>query len=190
MKIQSLLQQYHKLFLDLIVRKNIQIPPGHYSCSYTLKLNNTLVTFRFKNPLDSNGYDIVFQNPKKTYKSKNTFLKNNQLYFYDKALNTFLIFQKKQILNAFTLKKAINDSGNQYLILEHPLSETEKERLALGKDVTVTFHVHNSRTHQCIGLAQKNMTADYSFFLGKNTLPVQLHSKLKHNFNQKLSHKD
>lgn len=170
----NLINTHKKDFLKLLEEKNISLQVGYYSKPFTLKLSNKIVTFRFQNLDNNKNYKIVLNNNSSNYKYKNSFIKNNHFFIYDKVLNIWLKFKKELIFKSLQVNKDIPFNNKSYLKMAHALSDTEKEAIALGKDVRVFFNMHCITTHKVKGQIEKNITADYSFFLGKNSLPISL----------------
>lgn len=171
--LNQLVKSHSKEFLKLIEQKNIVLPPGHYSQVYTLKLANEILTFRFKNIVGQDKYLIKLANTKTHYKNKNTIVRSGIVYKYDPILNQWLNFDQQVIYKGFNLNK-IEISNDSYLVIEHALSDTEKQRLSMGKELTVRFGIYSKTTNKNIGYSEHTITADYSYFLGTNSLPIKI----------------
>jgi len=173
-------------FVNLLKEENLKLKEGFYSKVYSLKLANKIVSFRFKNTIGSSDYTIVFSTPKTSFVSKRSFLKNNQFYFYDKLLNQWLSFDMDLVYGHIKDIHTQSIDSKSYLKIDHALSDTEKQALALGKDITVNFGVYNS-SHKRIKSVTKNISADFSHFLGTNTPYIKINTERKKKLNNSIS---
>lgn len=148
--------------IKLNSEKNKNLKVGFYSKSYTVVNNGKTYKYRFhciSNSNNENHYTIIFNGNSKPHKNK--ILENDNILFYDHELQCSL--------------KLVKEIFEQELV-DMNLSPEQKTLLAEGNDITLNVS-HNKATSNHLGnmiSSMKNMTktfsADYGYFMGKNTL--------------------
>lgn len=144
--------------------KNLRL--GFYSEVYHIKINDQNYSYRFHSILDSTNKKIntvIFNGHKKSH---SVFVKNSDIFFYDEEL-----------------KKTMKINKNLFYdeIVNMQLSDEQKEQLAEGKDISVDVNCQLKNPKKILSNStfKKTFVADYSFFLGKNTLLLKNTTKIK-----------
>lgn len=172
----KLLLKKHRLFFNDFIKENkIELKNGHLSKAYTFKLDNQIVTLRFKNV--NSQYIILLKDRSKSFKLRKPFYKDSNYFIFDKKLNTWHRFAKELFFQSLLKNDFKIDMGNNFGKLTHALSDTEKELLAAGKDVTVNINLYSKIDKKPRGFITINATADYSYFLGSNSLVINSDSQ-------------
>lgn len=141
--------------------KNKNLKLGFYSKVYNIKINGENHSYRFHSKMNLKNKKIntvIFNGNVQKHKP---FIKKSEFFFYDLELKKTMKISKD----------LFNDE-----ILNMELSDEQKELLAEGKDVTldVSSSLNKIKTNKQVVVAntsfKKTFVADYSFFLGKNSL--------------------
>lgn len=140
-------------------------------------LDFCIVVFRFVK--DSGRVSVILKSAERPALKNRHYAKADDFYYFDRWLNCWHRFQKQALIKALGDFNQL-EHQQYFFLLETPLSETQKEQLASGMDITVNVGVYLKSSKKYLGLSQINMVADYSFFLGQNSLPVSAKS-LDHN---------
>lgn len=149
----------NEILLNSYINQKLKL--GYYSKVYKIKINDKIHSYRFHSTLDNNEKKInmiVFDGKVQKHKP---FKKNNQIYFHDKEL------QKTLKINKDLFEEEVINMG---------FSDEQKELLSEGKDVTLEVISTTKTNKQVIlsnSIVKKSFVADYSFFLGSNTLFVK-----------------
>lgn len=180
MNINELIRNHKAEFLNLIKHHELNIRPGYYSKPFSIRLSNNIIVFRFYNEPNTTNYKIIPANTNKKVIERSTTFKENYLFYFDKALHKFLKLSKEIVLKEIGEKLVLKET-QYYYQLDHALSNTEKEALALGQDITVRFGQYDKSSKKLIGYCDRNIVADLSFFLSK---PNELIHLKKESLNQ------
>ena len=142
--------------------KNENLKLGFYSKVYNIKINGENHSYRFHSKVNLKSKKIntvIFNGNVQKHKP---FIKNSEIFFYDKELKKTMKISKD----------LFNDE-----VINMDLSDEQKELLAEGKDITlecVSFSFNKIKNIKQVVVAntsfKKTFVADYSFFLGKNSL--------------------
>lgn len=141
--------------------KNENLKLGFYSKVYNIKINGENHSYRFHSKVNLKSKKIntvIFNGNVQKHKP---FIKNSEIFFYDQVLKKTMKISKD----------LFNDE-----VVNMELSDEQKELLAEGKDVTldVSSSSHKNKINKQVVVAntsfKKTFVADYSFFLGKNSL--------------------
>lgn len=141
--------------------KNENLKLGFYSKVYNIKIDGKNHSYRFHSKLNLKGKKIntvIFNGNIQKHKP---FIKNSEIFFYDKELKKTMKISKD----------LFNDE-----VVNMDLSDEQKELLAEGKDITldVSSSFNKIKNNKQVVVAntsfKKTFVADYSFFLGKNSL--------------------
>lgn len=172
LKYSNILKVHKHYFNLLLTRNESKLKGGFYSKPYVLRLSNELVTFRFyAHPNKPENKTVVFESQRRTSGAlkplQQLIIKENYIRFFDKKLKVFLDIKKDVIFKSIEEYKKIEKNKSTYFLIDHSLSDTEKELLLTGKDITVSVTVKDSSSHKSLGTITKNITADLSYFLSE-----------------------
>lgn len=164
----SSLSAEQKKEIDTNLEKHKKMQIGFYSPVYSIIINNKQFDYRFRSKLNNGKTEItiIFNSNEKNHKP---YSKGNIINFYDGELNRTLKIDKKIFEQELDSQVNFN------------LSNEQKELLSEGHDITLEVsNLHSkivsdkSKSSLLIHKKElKSFVADYSFFLGKTSLPIR-----------------
>jgi hypothetical protein len=144
--------------------KNENLKLGFYSKVYNIKIDGKNHSYRFHSKVNIKNKKINTVIFNGNIQKHNPFKKNSEIFFYDQELKITMKISKD----------LFNDE-----IVNMDLSDEQKELLTEGKDVTldVSSSFNKIKNNKQVVVSntsfKKTFVADYSFFLGKNSLFIK-----------------
>lgn len=184
----------HIGYLKQFMFKNrVQLSEGEVSKVFTVLIDATRYDIRFIK--HNNNNTVLFRKEAKETETTKPLFKDNKIYLYDFALNRWIGFKKELFfkhLNAYLKGKLqVSIDSDSYALIDKGLSNTEKELLSMGKDITLDVAIYNKGTNKYMRKETINFVADFSFFLTsinpilKSNKTINLGDKLSlNNLNQ------